>query len=338
MLRNSLVLGGCFLTVLLAGCPSQPAGNNSGGAGGGSQVVAPPAKPAYLPAGAVLPSAESVENGTYAPLSRPLYMYVSKKAMKRPETIAFLQYYFSDESRELPTEVGYVKLPAAELEKSRETLKQAVAEASVAPASELRGDIIIDGSSTVVKLTQAVAEEFQKKNPNVRVPVGGNGTGNGFNKFCIGETDINDASRPINENEKKLCAEKGIEYVELKVCIDGLTVVVNPKATWVDGLTVADLKKIWEPDSKVKNWSDINPEFPQRPIKLYGPDTGSGTFDYFTEVINGKTKASRSEYQQSTDDNVLVQGVGADEYALGYFGFAYYVENKDKLKALAVAK
>lgn len=327
----------CVLALILCGCPSGPSGgntDNTGGKGGGEQVVA---SKGHSPEGAVLPTVESIESGKYVPLSRPLYLYVSKAALKRPETVALLNFFFSDEARNLASEVGYVKLPDAELAKSRETLKAAIAEAGTPAATELRGDVVIDGSSTVVKLTQAVVEEFSKKHANVRVPVGGIGTGSGFKKFGKGEIDINDASRPISEAEIAACKENKIEYIELKCCIDGLTVVVNPKADWVAGLSVADLKKIWEPDSKVKNWSDVNPAFPAHPIKLYGPDTGSGTFDYFTEAVNGKAKASRSEYQQSTDDNVLVQGVSGDEYALGYFGFAYYVENKDKLKALSIA-
>jgi phosphate transport system substrate-binding protein len=171
----------------------------------------------------------------------------------------------------------------------------------------------------------------------MRIPVGTSGTGGGFKKFIDGTSDINDASRPIKESEIASLKENGIDFVELKVAIDGLTVVVNPENDWVAGMTVDELKKIWETGSTVKLWSDINPEWPQEELKLFGPDTDSGTFDYFTEVICGEVGASRSDYQQNADDNFLVTGVASDKYALGYFGYAYYVENKDQLKALAIA-
>lgn len=200
----------------------------------------------------------------------------------------------------------------------------------------LKGDVRVDGSSTVYPITEAIAEEFQKKNPNVRVTVGISGTGGGFKKFVIGETDINDASRPIKEEEKKKCEKNGIEYLELKVGFDGITVVVNPENDWCKDLTVEELKKIWEPGSKVKKWRDIRAEWPDEEIVLFGPDTDSGTFDYFTEVIVGEEGKSRSDYTASADDNVLVEGVAGEKYALGYFGFAYYEENQNKLKALKV--
>ena len=202
---------------------------------------------------------------------------------------------------------------------------------------QLRGTVAINGSSTVFPITQAVAEEFQKQYPRVKVEVGLSGTGGGFKKFIAGETDINDASRPISETEIRKCRQNGIEYIELKVGIDGLSVIVNPKNTWCNALTVAQLKKIWEPGSKVKKWSDLNPKWPAKNIKLYGPDTDSGTFDYFTEVICGKDGASRSDYMPSADDNVLVRGIEGDDYSLGYFGYAYYVQNKDRLKIVPIA-
>jgi len=202
---------------------------------------------------------------------------------------------------------------------------------------QLQGTVSIDGSSTVFPISQAMAEEFQKQYPRVKVVVGTSGTGGGFKKFIAGETDINDASRPISEKEKKRCREKNIEYIELTIGIDGLSVIVNPKNTWCNALTVGQLKKIWEPGSKVAKWSDVNPKWPAERIKLYGPDTDSGTFDYFTEVICGKDGASRSDYMPSTDDNVLVRGVEGDKYALGYFGYAYYVQNKDRLKIVPIA-
>ncbi len=203
-------------------------------------------------------------------------------------------------------------------------------------AQTLKGRVRIDGSSTVFPITEAVAEEFGKKHPRVRVTVGVSGTGGGFKKFIAGETDINDASRPIKSIEVKKAEENNIDYIELPIAFDGISVVVNPKNTWVDYLTVAELKKVWEPGSPVKTWKDIRAEWPDQKIRLYGPGTDSGTFDYFTEVINGKSHASRSDFTKSEDDNVLVQGVSGDRASLGYFGFAYYSENKDKLKLVPI--
>lgn len=205
-----------------------------------------------------------------------------------------------------------------------------------AGGGNLSGTIKIDGSSTVYPITQAVAEEFMAENSGVNIPVGVSGTGGGFEKFSRGETDISNASRPIKDEEKAKAKENGIEYTELTVAIDGISVVVNPQNDWVDHLTVDELKKIWEPNSKVKKWSDIRPGWPDEPIKLYGPGTDSGTFDYFTGEIVGEEGASRTDYTASEDDNQLVTGVANDKYALGYFGYSYYVENKDKLKAVPI--
>lgn len=200
----------------------------------------------------------------------------------------------------------------------------------------LSGTVTGDGSSTVFPITQAVAEEFTAEHPDVQISVGISGTGGGFEKFCAGETDIQDASRPIEQEEIDLCSQNGIEYVELQVAVDGLSVVVNPANDWASCLTVDQLKAIWEPGSEVDSWNDVDPSFPDRPITLYGPGTDSGTFDYFTDAIVGEEGASRSDYTASEDDNVLVQGVAGDGNALGYFGYAYYVENSDKLKVLAI--
>ncbi|UKO98596.1 PstS family phosphate ABC transporter substrate-binding protein [Nostoc sp. UHCC 0870] len=199
--------------------------------------------------------------------------------------------------------------------------------------------IKIDGSSTVFPITEAVAEEFQKsQRGRVRVTVGVSGTGGGFKKFCRGETDISGASRPILQKEINDCKAAGIRYVELPVAFDALTVVVHPQNTWAKNLTVAELKKIWEPGAqgKVNNWSQIRQGFPNAPLKLFGPGTNSGTFDYFTEAVVGKSKSSRGDFTASEDDNALVQGVARDKNALGYFGFAYYQENKNKLKAVPI--
>jgi phosphate transport system substrate-binding protein len=203
-------------------------------------------------------------------------------------------------------------------------------------SASLSGKVTVDGSSTVYPITEAVAEEFQKANSGVKVTVAFAGTGGGFKKFCNGETDMNDASRPIKDAEKSACAAKSIDYAELQVAIDGLSVLVNPQNTWVDCLTTAELKKIWDEGSTVKTWADVRAGFPAEPIKLFGPGADSGTFDYFTEVINGTAKKSRSDYTQSEDDNALVTGIAGDKDALGYFGFAYFEENKDKLKLVGV--
>ena len=195
--------------------------------------------------------------------------------------------------------------------------------------------IKIDGSSTVYPITEAVAEEFQKAQ-KVKVTVGESGTGGGFKKFCRGETDINNASRPILQKEIDACKEGGVQIIELPIAYDALTVVVNDKNDWVKSLTVEELKKIWEPKSGVKNWKQVNPAYPDKALALYGPGTASGTFDYFTEAINGKAKASRTDYTPSEDDNVLVQGVSTNNGGLAYFGLAYYEENKDKLRAVPI--
>ncbi|MFQ6333042.1 PstS family phosphate ABC transporter substrate-binding protein [Methylophilus sp. 3sh_L] len=195
--------------------------------------------------------------------------------------------------------------------------------------------IKIDGSSTVYPITEAVAEEFQRSK-GVKVTVGESGTGGGFKKFCRGETDISDASRPISQKEIDACKEGGVQFIELPIAYDALTVVVNSKNDWVKQITVAELKKIWEPGSKVKNWKEVNATYPDKAINLYGPGTASGTFDYFTEAVNGKAKASRTDYTPSEDDNVLVQGVAGNVGGMAYFGMAYYQENTDKLKAVPV--
>lgn len=200
----------------------------------------------------------------------------------------------------------------------------------------ISGSIHIDGSSTVFPITEAVAEEFQKVHPEVRVLVGISGTGGGFKKFTAGETDISDASRPIKPSEMKKAREKGIDFIELPIGFDGISLVVNPSNHFVDYLTTEELKRIWQPGSTVESWSDVRPGWPDQPIKLYGPGTDSGTFDYFTGAINGKEQACRPDFTASEDDNVLVQGVAGDENALGFFGFAYYEENASRLKLVPI--
>ncbi|HEX2417007.1 MAG TPA: PstS family phosphate ABC transporter substrate-binding protein [Micromonosporaceae bacterium] len=203
-------------------------------------------------------------------------------------------------------------------------------------SGELSGDVKIDGSSTVAPLSEAAAELYSDEQPKVKVSVGTSGTGGGFEKFCAGETDISDASRPIKDEEKAACEQAGVEYVELVVANDALSVVVNKANDWAKCLTVQQLKKIWAPDSTVKSWKDVDPKFPSEPLKLYGPGTDSGTFDYFTDEINGEEGASRKDYEASEDDNVLVSGVASTKGALGYFGFTYFEENEDKLRALQI--
>jgi len=198
------------------------------------------------------------------------------------------------------------------------------------------GKITIDGSSTVGPFATKASEDFRAENPDVQITVGVSGTGGGFERFCVGETDISNASRAIDEDEAAICEENGVEYVELRVATDALTNVVNIENDWASCLTVAQLNAIWKPESDVTNWNQVDPSFPDVSLKLYGAGTDSGTFDYFTDVINGEEGASRTDYSATEDDNVTVQGVSGDEGALGYFGFSYFEQNQDKLKALEV--
>jgi phosphate transport system substrate-binding protein len=217
----------------------------------------------------------------------------------------------------------------------------AAAAFAAAPVYAQQKIVKIDGSSTVFPITEAVAEEFQKaKKQQIKVTVGISGTGGGFKKFCRGETDIQDASRPILKKEMDDCKAAGIEYFELPVAFDALTVVVHPKNSFIKSMTVAELKKMWEPGAqgKVMRWNQVNPSWPDAPLKLFGAGADSGTFDYFTEAIVGKSKSSRGDFTASEDDNVLVQGVSRDVNAIGFFGFAYYVENKDKLRAVPIVE
>ena len=209
----------------------------------------------------------------------------------------------------------------------------------------LSGEINIDGSSTVFPITEAVAEEFRREQPGVQVNVGISGTGGGFKRFTAGETDISDASRPIKDSEAETAVQNGVEYHEFRIALDGLSVVVSASNDFASCLTVEELKRIWEPgtvvageitNNPITNWNQVRDTFPDRSLNLYGPDTDSGTFDYFTEAIVGELQSSRADYTASADDNVLVQGISGDRNGLGYFGYAYYEENMDLLKVIAV--
>lgn len=203
-------------------------------------------------------------------------------------------------------------------------------------STALQGGVRLDGSSTVFPISEAVAEEYRAVQPKVRITVGVSGTGGGFKKLINDEIDINNASREVKESELGKLTEGGINFMELPIAFDGLSVVVNKENDWVDHLTAEELKRIWQPESVVKTWADVRPEWPAEEIKLYGPGADSGTFDYFTKAINGKEQASRPDYTSSEDDNVLVQGISGDLYSLGYFGFAYYKENAAKLRIVPV--
>lgn len=210
--------------------------------------------------------------------------------------------------------------------------------ASKTNSEVLSGTIQVDGSSTVFPVSEAVAEEYRNEQPEVKVTIGVSGTGGGFKKFSRGETNISNASRPIKDIEIEACKENNITYVELEVAYDGLAVLVNPENTWVDSFTIEELKKIWEPAAQgvIMKWNQIRPEWPNEEIHLFGPGVASGTYDYFTEAIVGKSGSSRGDFTASEDDHVLVQGIAGDKYALGFFGLAYYTENADKLTLIGV--
>ncbi len=317
--------------------------------------------------GCVLPSDETINNGTYAPLSRPLFIYVAADALNQEHVRAFIEFFLDKDNRDLVSETGYIPFPdniydlvldkflggmtgaafggdarlhgtVEEVLKISMGLMEGRGMAMV-DLSSLEGDISIDGSSTVFPITEAMAEEFgNATGGNVRITVGVSGTGGGFKKFCGGETVITDASRPIKQTEIDLCAEGGVDYIELPVAIDGLSVMVNPSNDFVECMTVDELHTIWAPEAEevITKWSQIRPGWPEEDIRLYAPGVDSGTFDYFTETVNGESQASRGDFLPSEDDNVLVTGIAGDRGALGYFGYAYYAENADQLKLVAI--
>ncbi len=319
-------------------------------------------------AGCVSPTEQTINDGSYAPLSRPMFIYVTARALDEPHVKAFVEFYLSADSRTLISDVGYVPfqdevydLASAKFHNGVtgavfggdnrmsgtivEVLQASLAGmpsptvASAMNLADLSGDISIDGSSTVFPITEAMAEEFGKATDgNVRITVGVSGTGGGFKKFCAGETVISDASRPFKQSEVDLCAENGIEYIELPVAIDGLSVMVNPANDFVECLTVAELHTLWAPEAEgvVTKWSQVRPGWPDEEVRLYAPGVDSGTFDYFTETVNGESQASRGDFLPSEDDNVLVTGIAGDRNSLGYFGYAYYAENADRLKLVGI--
>ena len=287
--------------------------------------------------GCVAPTIETIASGTYSPLARPLFIYVNKqRAQQRPELRSFVEFYMEN-GAQLAEEVGYVPLPPASYQKNLAILSgQEAMMMDTGPKVVLSGTIEIDGSSTVAPITEAVAEEYRKEQPGVLVNVGISGSGGGFKRFTVGETDISDASRAINDKEASAAKENGIEFYEFLVGVDGLSVMVNPENDFVNCLTIEQLNMLWKPESTVDSWHDLDPSWPDRQINLYGPGTDSGTFDYFTEEVNGEAKLSRADYTASEDDNVLVQSISGDRNSLGYFSFAYYAANADKRKLVAV--
>ena len=281
--------------------------------------------------GCVKPSSTTIPSGEYSPLSRPLFIYVNTDSYNNKPAVKELVDFYMINGPKLTNEVGYVASDSSVYDNNKALLKKS------AEPKVLEGTVEIDGSSTVYPISEAVAEEFNKVYPDVRVNVGVSGTGGGFKRFNIGETDISDASRPIKDpKETSVAAENGINYVELRLGTDGLSVVVSKENDFVDCLTTDELKAIWEPGSTMDNWSEVRAGFPDQKMRLYGPDTDSGTFDYFTEEIMGEAQLSRADYTASADDNVLVQGIAGDKGSLGYFGYAYYQENTEKLKLVAV--
>jgi phosphate binding protein len=326
--------GGDIAAPAPAPSANAPMNMDAGDAGAADSSVA---ALGYIPEGAVCPEEAAISSFEY-PLSRPLFIYVDKAALKRPEVVAFVRFYVSDEGQQLLKSEDYSALKPEEIKATRDAFEAAVAAAGTESSSELKGTFKIDGSSTVYPVSQAVAETFVKAHPGVNITVNSSGTGTGFKMLAGGEIQISDASRAIKEGELSAAKSNNIDPLELKVGIDGLTVVVNPQNTWVDGLTIEHLKKIWEPGSKVNKWSDLDPSWPAEPMVLCGPGTESGTYDYFVEAVLPEAKKMHTSYQSSPNDNTTVNIVADNKYALGYFGYSYYVENQDKVKALCIAK
>lgn len=323
-----------LLVAVTLGCgPSKP--GPSTGPGTGPKPGTNQGTPVATEPNCVLPSDATVLDGTY-PLARPLFIYVNKEALKRPEVAAFVKFYL-DHAKELATEVHYTPATDATYKKNQEDYAAAVGAAAPTAENSLSGSFTIDGSSTVYPISALVAEQFHGVQKQVKLVVNAPaGTGGGIKKFTAKEIEVLDASREITADEAKKLQAAGVEYVMFTVAMDGLAVIVNKENTWVNCITRSQLHAIWKDGSTVKTWKDVNPEWPDVPLKLYGPDASSGTFDYFTEAINGKSKSCRKEYSPSSDDNVLAEGVANDKGSLGYFGYSYYDSNKDKVKLLSV--
>ena len=335
--RWSKFLGLMLALALMVGCTetkTDVGGGKPAQDGKGAAAAAPSVADKPGCEGAVLPSLETIEKGEYTPLSRPLFVYVNKKALKKPEVAGYVKVMLG-QAQEYVEKAGFVKLKESLLKEQQAKLDAEIADVKI-PEKLTGGTVSANGSSTVFPFSVVAAELFEKANENVRVTVGKKGTGGGFEKFCTGETDISNASRPIKQNEIDKCVQNKIEYIELTVCIDGLSVCVNPANDWCHCLSVEQLKALWEPGSKIKKWKELNSAWPDENIELFGADSDSGTFDYFTEVIVGKSKSSRSDYTASAEDNTLVQGVDGNKYALGYFGYSYYDKNRKKLKAIGI--
>jgi phosphate binding protein len=301
-----------------------------------SEAPLPPAQAKHpSPEQCVEPSAATIlERKTY-PLARPLYIYVNKSHLaKNPALFHFLRFYL-ERAPLLAKEVGYFPLEKSLYQKDLQRLYEAVS--GTEPELPSSGKMLADGSSTVYLLTQAVAEEFGKAHPGIQPQVAFSGTGGGFKKFARGETDINGASRPISSAEKEQCAKEGIDYLEFVVAVDALTIIVHRENDWCDCLSIAQLREIWQPGSKIERWSQLDPRWPDRRIELFGADTDSGTFDYFTERVVGQAKASRTDYMPSADDNLIIRGVAGEKYGLGYVPYGYYEQNRDVVKAVRVA-
>ena len=331
----SKLVGTVLVGFALIGCTESKPGGGAKTTGGTAAPVEASLEGVAGCEGAVLPTQETIEKGEYTPLSRPLFVYVNVEAMKKPEVAGYVKMLLG-KAQDHVEKAGFVKLKAETLKAQQVKLDEALQGITI-PEKLTSGTVSVNGSSTVFPFSVVGAELFERANDGkVRVTVGKKGTGGGFEKFCIGETDINNASRPIKSAEIEKCQANNVKYLELSVCIDGLSVCVNPKNTWCSCLTVEQLKALWEPESKIQKWSELNPAWPDKKIALYGADTDSGTFDSFTESIVGKPKSSRADYTQSSEDNVLVVGVASDEYALGYFGYSYYDKNRKKLKVLGI--
>ncbi len=323
--------------------------------------------------GCVAPTEANINDGTYAPLSRPLFIYVRKDSASTPHIAEFVRYFLGKEGQALAAEVGYIPYPqkvydlalakfengtsgtvfggenpmhgsVADILAGKGSMAamdkgEVMMEKPMVDYSSLKGDIEIDGSSTVFPITEAVAEEFGiLTDGNVRVTVGVSGTGGGFKKFCNGETQISDASRPIKASEVQLCADAGIDYIEIPVAIDGLTVIVNKENSWAQCMTVEELNTMWAPEAEgvVTQWDQVRPGWPSDKMEMYAPGVDSGTFDYFTETIGGESGASRGDFTASEDDNLIIQGVSGGKNGVGYLGYSYYVENAEKLNAVEI--